>query len=264
MVFGGIVTLINLVLAFVVGVRLLRIGLGDERRPELALAIYFLASAFLSTVCQGLVYGGLIDPRIALDEQVGRVVLGSGILCMAVGGAAVFLFTWQTFRRDSSWARWIAVAGSCLALGGFGFEALHEGFAFRLVPGAGHWAAWLGRTAPMVWVTVESFRYWAVLRRRLRFGLADAVVANRFLIWGIWSAANFVNLVADPVARVVYVTLAGSSTEFVMEVIRPVLIGTMAVTMILGIVSAATLFLTFFPTPAYRRWVAARAGCQAG
>jgi hypothetical protein len=264
MAFGGVVTLLNLILALVVGVRLLRVGLGDERRPELALSVYFLASAFLSTVCQGLVYGGLIDPRLALDEQISRAVLGLGILGMAVGGAAISLFTWQTFRRDSSWARWAALAGSCLALGGFGFEAVHEGFALRLVPGAGHWAAWLGRTVPMVWVTVESFRYWAMLRRRLRFGLADAMVVNRFLIWGIWSAANFVNLAADLVARVVYTTLAGTNTELVMEVIRPVVIGTMAVTMILGIVSAATLFLTFFPTPAYRRWVEARAEAQAG
>jgi hypothetical protein len=259
MAFGGVVTLLNLVLAFVVGARLLRSGLGDERRPELALSIYFLASAFFSTVCQGLVYGGLIDPRLALDEQTSRAVLGLGVLGMAVGGAAVCLFTWQTFRRDSSWARWAALAGSCLALGGFVFEAVNEGFAIRLVPGAGHWAAWLGRTAPMVWLTVESFRYWAKLRRRLRLGLADAVVVNRFLIWGVWSSATFVNLVADPAARGVYMTLAGTSTELVMEVIRPVVIGTMGVTMALGVVSAATLFLTFFPTAAYRRWVEARA-----
>jgi hypothetical protein len=264
MAFGGFVTLLNLVLAFVVGVRLLRVGPGDERHPELALGIYFLASAFLSTVCQGLVYGGVIDPRFALDEHIGRAVLGLGILGMAIGGAAVCVFTWRTFRRDSSWARWAALAGSCLALGGFGFEAVHEGFALRLVPGAGHWTAWLGRTAPMIWVTVESFRYWAILRRRLRFGLADAVVVNRFLIWGIWSAANFVNLAADLIARVVYTTLAGTTTEFVMEVVRPVVIGTMAVTMVLGIVSAATLFLAFFPTAAYRRWVEARAEAKAG
>jgi hypothetical protein len=264
MAFGGLVTLLNLVLALVVGVRLLRIGLGDERHPELALGIYFLASAFLSTICQGIVYGGLIDPHLALDERISRAVLGLGILGMAVGGAAVSIFTWQTFRRDSSWARWAALAGSCLALGGFGFEAVHEGFAFKLVPGAGHWTAWLGRIAPMIWVTVESFRYWAMLRRRLRFGLADAVVVNRFLIWGIWSAATFVNLAADPVARLIYTNLAGTTTELVTEAIRPVLLGTMSVTMILGIVSAATLFLTFFPTAAYRRWVEARAEAKAG
>jgi hypothetical protein len=264
MAFGGIVTLLNLILAFVVGVRLLRVGLGEERRPELALSIYFLASAFLSTICQGIVYGGVIDPRLALDDSIARAVLGLGILGMAIGGAAIFLFTWQTFRRDSSWARRVALAGTCLALGGFAFEALNEGFAFRLVPGPGHWAAWLGRTAPMVWVAVESFRYWSMLRRRLRLGLADAVVVNRFLIWSIWSAATFVNLAADPIARVLYMTLAGTTTEIVMGVVRPVVIGTMAVTMMLGLVSAATLFLTFFPTAAYRRWLERRAEAEAG
>jgi hypothetical protein len=33
---------------------------------------------------------------------------------------------------------------------------------------------------------------------------------------------------------------------------------TIVVTMLLGAVSAVTLFLTFFPTPAYRRWLESR------
>jgi hypothetical protein len=258
MAFGAVVTLLNLVLCLMVGARLLRGGFGRQRSPELALAIYFLASAFLSTVCQGLVYGGLVDPSLALPDRTGRFVLGLGVLGMALGGAAVCVFTWLTFRRDSGWARLAAVAGSLLAIGGWTFEALHEGFAVSLHPGPGHWAAWAGRTGPMVWVGVETFRYWAVLRRRLRFGLAEPVVVNRFLLWGIWSAATFVNLAADLIARVLYMMLAGTTTELVMEVVTPVVIGTMSVTMVLGVVSAITLFLTFFPTAAYRRWLESR------
>jgi hypothetical protein len=34
--------------------------------------------------------------------------------------------------------------------------------------------------------------------------------------------------------------------------------------MVLGAVSAVTLFLTFFPTPAYLRWVESRAGSVSG
>jgi hypothetical protein len=264
MAVGALVTLLNLLLVLVVGVRLLRAGLGADHHPELALGIYFLISAFLSTVCQGLVYGALADPGLALVEHTSRVVLGVGVFGMAVGGVAICIFTWRTFRRESAWARRAAFAGSCLALGGFGFEALHEGFAVSLVPGPGHWVAWLGRTAPMAWVAAESFLYWVRLRRRLRLGLAEPVLVNRFLIWSIWSAANFINLAADLIARVIYTTLAGSSSELVMEVLRPVVIGTMGVTMILGMVSAVTLFLTFFPTPSYRRWVEGRAASLAG
>jgi len=256
MALGGLVTLCNLVLSLAVGLRLLRAGGG---LPERALAAYFLASAFLSVLCQGVVYGGVADPTLALPEAASRLVLGLAILGMAVGAVGVLVFTAITFRPQERWARMAAAAGGALALGGFAAEAALEGFTVVLVPGPGHWLAWAGRTLPMAWVAAESLRYWVLQRRRLRLGLADPLVADRFLLWGIWSAAGFVNLSADVVARVVYTVLAGTTTEMVMEVLRPVVIGTMAVTMLLGVVSATTLFLTFFPTARYRHWVERRA-----
>jgi hypothetical protein len=260
--FSELVTLLNLVLCLVVGTRLLRAGLSAERRPELALAIYFLASAFLSTVCQGLVYGGLFDPTLALPETTSRLVLSIGVLGMAVGGAAMCFFTWRTFRPEAGWARWAAGLGMLLALGGFAVEALLEGFAVSLQPGTGHWIAWAGRTAPVVWLSVESLRYWSMLRRRMHFGLADPVLVNRFLLWGLFSVATLVNLAADPAARVMYTWLGGSATQMDMEIVARLVIGTMGVTMVLGVVSAITLFLTFFPTAGYRRWVESRAALQ--
>lgn len=253
MAFSGVVTLLNLILCLAVGLRMLRAGLGRDRNPELALAVYFLASPFLATICQAIVYGGLVDPRLALPADIGEPVLAVGIFGMAVGGAAVCVFVRLAFRRDSRWARATTAAGIALALCGFAFEALHEGFAITLAPGPGHWTAWAGRTLPMVWLAVESFRYWLVLRRRSRLGLADAVVVNRFLLWGIFSGATSINLAADLIAHVLYATLAGTTTEIVMEVMKPVLIGTMAITMVLGMISAASLCLAFFPPAAYRR-----------
>jgi hypothetical protein len=258
MALSGLVTLLNLVLCLIVGARLLRAGLHADRRPELALAIYFLASPFFSTICQGIVYGGMVDPRLALPEGPSQVVLGLGILGMAVGGAAICAFIAISFWSGSRWAWAIAIAGSALALFGFAFEALHEGFTIRLVPGPGHWTAWAGRTAPMIWLTVESLRYWRMLRRREALGLAEAVVVNRFLLWGIFSAATFVNLAADLIAHTLYTGLAGTSTEMVMEVMKPVLVGTMIVTMILSMISAAALFLTFFSPARYRTWLESR------
>jgi len=257
--FSGLITVANLVLCLLVGARLLRIGCDADRKPERALAVYFLASAFFATVCQAVAYGALVDPRLALPETQSRLVLGAGVLGMAVGAAAVWCFTWLAFRPDDSRARMAAFAGSVLALGGWAFEAMHEGFAITLNPGPGHWLAWLGRTGAAAWVAMESFRYWAMLRRRLRIDLADPVVVNRFFLWGVWSLATFANLSADLVARTLYWSLAETRTELVMEVIEPVVIGTMAVTMVLSIISAVTLFLTFFPSAGYRRWIKQRA-----
>jgi hypothetical protein len=263
MAFSGLVTLLNLVLCLVVGARLLRSGMGSDRGPERALAVYFLASAFFATVCQAVSYGAIVDPRLVLPGNASRWILGFGILGMAIGGSAVAVFTWLSFHRDDATARRAAIAISFVAIGGFVFEALHEGFAIVLSPGPGHWVAWLGRTAPVAWVAVESIRYWLRLRRRLRIGLADPVVVNRFFLWAVWSFATLANLTADPVARLIYRTWAGTGPEVVMAVIEPVVIGTMTVTMVLGVVSAVTLVLTFFPTVAYRNWIARRAGAAA-
>jgi hypothetical protein len=108
----------------------------------------------------------------------------------------------------------------------------------------------------MLWVSIEAFRYYALLRRRLRLGLADPVLTNRFLLWGIWAAAVFLNLSADPVARVAYAVSSGTSSgEVVTEIAAPIVLVTISVTMALGAVSAVTLFLTFFATRSYRRWI---------
>jgi hypothetical protein len=131
-----------------------------------------------------------------------------------------------------------------------------DGFALALFPGLGHWLGWAGRTLPMLWVSIESFRYYLLLRRRLRLGLADPVLANRFLLWAIWAAAVFLNLSADPAARLAYAISAGmGGGELSAEIAAPIVLVTISVTMALGAVSAVTLFLTFFATESYRRWV---------
>jgi len=255
---SGLITVVNLFLCLVVGARLARAGAGPDRGPERALEVYFLASAFFATVCQAIAYGALVDPRLVLPEAQSRLVLGAGVLGMAIGAVAVLCFTWLAFRPGDARARIAVAVGAVLALGGWAAEALNEGFAITLEPGPGHWLAWLGRTAPAAWVTVESFRYWAVLRRRLRIDLADPVVVNRFFLWGVWSLATLINLCADLLSRAIYWSLADSRTEVVMEVIEPVVIGTMGVTMVLSLVSAVTLFLTFFPSDRYREWIVRR------
>ena len=52
----------------------------------------------------------------------------------------------------------------------------------------------------------------------------------------------------------------GSGDIPVAELVAPILFSTILITMILGALSVATLFLTFFPTDGYRRWLSGRAG----
>lgn len=263
LVLGGLVTALNLLLCLMVGLRLLAMARRDGwPAPELSLAIYFLLSAFIATPPQILVYGGMADPRLAVSEPASRALLAFAMFAMAIGAGAIYVFTWKTFRPERFWAKTIVWAGcACLAIG-YALEALLEGFAPVVFAGWGHWVGWAGRTAAMLGVTFESFRYWLMLRRRLRLGLADPVVTNRFFLWSIWAASATLNYVADLASRSFY-WFAFGTVQPVAEHLAATVGPTIIVTMLLGTVSAVTLFLTFFPSPGYRRWIEARSANRA-
>jgi hypothetical protein len=260
---SGLVVFLNLGLAFVVAVRLLRLWSRRGSVPERSLGTYFLASAFLGALPQIIAYGSLSDEAWSLSDFQMRLLLGMAIFGMAVGAAGVYIFTWRTFRAQQLWAGVaVGIGLSALALG-FALEAIHERFALVVIPGLGHWLGWAGRTLPMLWVSIESFRYYTMLRRRLRLGLADPVLTNRFLLWAIWAAAVFLNLAADLLARVAYVVAVGTTSgEVIAESAAPIVMVTISITMVLGAISAVTLFLTFFATDGYRRWLEARSASR--
>src|SRR5262249_49079949 len=196
-------------------------------------------------------------PRLAVSEPVARALLAFAVLAMAIGAAAAYVFTWKTFRAERTFAKVIVAAGcSCLALG-YAIEATVEGFAPVMFAGPGHWLGWLGRTLATAGIAFESFRYWLMLRRRMRLGLADPVVTDRFLLWAVWAGCSTLNFVADLGSRMFYWLWFGT-IQPVPAYLAVFVVPTIAVTMVLGAVSAVTLFLTFFPTPAYLRWVEAR------
>jgi hypothetical protein len=262
LVLAGLVTAVNLVLSLVVGLRLLLRARHGWPAPEVSLAIYFLVSAFLATPPQIVVYGGMGDPRLAVPEPLARALLAFAVAAMAVGAAAAYVFTWKTFRPERTFAKVIVAAGiACLAVG-YAIEA-GEGFAPVMFAGPGHWIGWLGRTVATLGIAFESFRYWSMLRRRLRLGLADPVVTNRFLLWGVWAACSTLNFVADLASRSIYWLVFGT-IQPVPEYLAATVAPTIAITMALGCVSAVTLFLTFFPTRTYLRRVEARAATITG
>lgn len=260
---SGIVTFLNLALSLVLGIRLLRQFVQQRASHELYLALYFLLAAFASAFLQVLAYGSLIDPRLDWAIPHRAMILGVGMLSMQLGVAGAYLFVWSTFRPDARWSRLLVIVGiGCMGVG-LAWEGLFEGFEIRLMAGPGHWLGWAGRTLAFVWMPYESFRYWRLMRRRVRLGLADPVLANRFLLWSIFGVGAFIAFAADLFARVTYLAIAGTPA-LVMEIIEPVVRVTVSVTMISNIVSAAALFLTFFPLAGYRRWVIARSPLSDG
>ena len=84
------------------------------------------------------------------------------------------------------------------------------------------------------------------MRRRLRLGLADPVVVNRFLLWATMALAVFTGIVLNTVALAMHVDILKSPL---------VLFGSSCT----GLTQAVMLFLAFLPPRAYLAWVRSRA-----
>ena len=254
---GGLVTALILVLSLVIGIRLLRVG-ARSKGPERWLGVYFLAASLLGTIFSSVLYMGWADPTLEVPATWRPPLQALHITAHSAGLFGIWVFTWRTFRPNSTWVRGVVIGVAATLVLSFVLIGIDDGFAVHIVPGPVYWFSLAVRVAGVAWMSAESFRYGALLRRRLRLGLADPLVTNRFLLWGIWAATVTLLNLSDPLARVWYCAVAGTTTELVPEVARHMIVIVVAVTSALGIVAAGCLFLTFFPTAAYRRWVLSR------
>ena len=258
-VIGGLVGGGNLVLSAIIGVRLLRLARNASAGPEIWLALYFLVAAFLGMGLSNFVYMSWADAAMALPDDVSRVLNALYIFGTTAGMGCLYVFTWLTFRRDDAWARVLVGTVAVVMVAGYVGIAMSGDFTLSLVPGAAYWITWAARTSVFLWLLIESFRYWSLLRRRLRLGLADPLVANRFLLWGIWSSVMLLTGLIDPLARLWYVLNVGAGSQWVPELARPIAVMLVTVSSGLLLLAVITLYLTFFPTQRFRCWVERRA-----
>jgi hypothetical protein len=225
-----------LAVSLTVGTRLLLQARRTRKVPELAMGLNFLLAGFLGYA--------LVVAAESLHLLPGRLAgFGSffGVSGISIGGAFVCLFTQQVFHPQ----RRVAQVAVALVTGWFGLaivgawilnvEKAQPGFGVWL----GHWGTHVGLLAAYGWSTGESLRYYALMRRRVQVGVGDALVANRFLLWGIGTFAT------------VLVTLLYMGMQLLGHYELPAsLVG---VSSLLVLVSAIAEWLAFFPPQSYRK-----------
>jgi hypothetical protein len=234
------------------GQRLVRSGLG-ARGAELWLGTFFLA------VAAGL----LVRFALALGIDLGVDAVAANVtaqLAIQAGGCAFAAFVWQTFRPAEPWARtlWIgvcAVLGLVLVLFYFTGAYASQSHPFYMVLS--------GSLALLfAWGFVESLLYYRLMLRRAALGLADPIVANRFLLFSAWTGACVVlPLVMTTVRAISFVNGGGAApggglslqpeAAWTLQVIRLAVV-------LLGPVLAVGSWLCFFPPHRYVRWIEAR------
>jgi hypothetical protein len=245
-----VATLLFVLVSAAVALRLVLLSLATRRKPELLLGLGILGTAVLG-------YGTMIAAQLMRGETnavassfAERAVQGAGEILHDAGATMMVLFVVTVFRPGEHWAKALAAALLASLWGGNLGWQLENGFRSAGI-GNGFW--WLRYaviwTYPL-WTMVESYRYYALMRRRLALGLGDALVTNRFLLWGtgslgtalaIWISSLSFFLIDRPEQLAAWSPVIEVSTASV------------------GVLTVAIFYLTFLPPAWYRHWVAAAA-----
>ena len=230
------------VVSLVTGVRLLLLARRTGELPELLIGLAVLGIGPL-----GYGLSMLASAAAGWSAITGATIQGSAFVAIFIGSAAQCLFVWYVFRRQAVWARPLVYAMITMLATAYAMDILEHGLVNRSHDGFWYRAGMFLRLLVMVWSSVESLLYWSRLRRRLRLGLADPVVTNRFLLWGLSSAAAFFG----SALIFVFATLTG---------VDPNQIPSLTLTASLhGLVAAVAMWFAFQPPAFYVRWLEGRA-----
>jgi len=172
--------LATLLASAAVGARLLWLGWGRPGSPESLLGLALFSGGAISFPLVGAASHTGLAPELRVQLGVASY---AACYVMLLGKAA---FVWTVFRRGERWAA--ALFGA--------FCVAPVAFLAAQLQAAGLGAYYLESRGPMawnqlalwlcdLWATAESLRYFALMRRRQRIGLADPLVTDRFRLFGL-------------------------------------------------------------------------------
>jgi len=228
------------VVSSVVGIRLLLLSHRTRQLPELLIGVGILGIGPLGF---GLSMLAAVPGRSTLP---GVTLVGCSFLALFIGATSQYLFAWYVFRLRDAWARPLCVAAVLLLAGAYAGDILSNGLINRTRGGAFFWIGTILRVGVLGWNAAESFAYWLRMRRRLRLGLADPVVTNRFFLWGLGSGFAFLGSCIGGAA----IAATGFSSSR--------LPGLALLLSVHGGLAAIAMWLAFVPPRRYRRWIERR------
>ncbi len=228
---GGSFLLVSAILS----IRLLSLAYRNRALPELLLGLSFLLGGTL---------GAVIEANAGIVAQQG----GDGGLMLGIGKGfslvAMFtnaLFTYWVFRRGhmaGKCAIALIVSLTSVAYVGHGFTGA---FVTGFVEPLWFWVEFVGRIVGPAWLGIEAFLYYQTMQRRVAIGLAEPIVANRFLLWTIASSTGIVFLATSVPPMFLTEGLLADIDMFIFAAA--------------GLATACAYWLAFFPPNAYREFI---------
>jgi hypothetical protein len=222
------------------GLRVLRLAWSGGAIPHYMVGLYFLAMGVGAPPALLAGDPGAVPPHLATFAMAG----GHAVLSLGFGALAVF--AWTCFGPTSFWRQLLALGlcGSLVALW------IAQGVIERFAPPGDVVvrAAALTRSAVLAWAFGESLRYHVLMRRRVAVGIADPVVANRFLLWAFWTGGMLAAIGVAIAVRFLIPDFGIAATAEQRALVVSAVAGTASL-------SALALWLAFFPPRAYVAWI---------
>jgi hypothetical protein len=226
----------------IIGVRLLRLA---ARTRELTDFLVGFSLVLLCCVSYPLT---LLATLADLSLPAMKAASMASTVAAGVGWSCVCLFTQRVFRAGDAWARALAWLGAAAiaVLASLGLAYVAEAADRTALVRTSNPAFWCTAIALFVyvWTSYEGFRCWDQARRRMKLGLAEPLVADRFLMWGFVGAFALLSVGPSFVDA-----LLGNAPGALSRL-------TAAVG---GLGASIALQLAFLPPASYRRWVERRA-----
>lgn len=219
-----------------VGADLIRRSTKTRGLPE-----FFLGLAF---VFNGLSYLFSDLPIILENEAIVNQFSFIGRTFAALCALTIAAFTWRVFRVEASWAKWAFWIDGALLLLGLTIAAIERDWVgAHPLTYKGFWLEWVGGILPFIWLAAESLHMYSRTRRKVRLGLGDPIVSNRFFLIGLYGAlATF----TYPIFLWLYILYERNGTWSDSWI---------AFAGVVEVFSLAALWISFAAPAFYRRWV---------
>jgi hypothetical protein len=226
-----------------VGVRLLAQWGRTRELPELLLGI--------GVLCIGPVGFGLVMLATAAgagDPTAPSFVGGLSAVAVAGGASAKAIFNWRIYHPRSRGVAALSFAAIALLALAIVADAITTGFS----PASWMQPGWmmlrqLVQIGVLLWGAGEALLWWRRMGRRLKVGLGDPIVANRFLLWAIGAGMAGTGSLVGMLVGLAY----GQPMNEL-----PLLTLSLS---LFGMASAVSLWLAFATPEWWKRWVIANA-----
>jgi hypothetical protein len=223
----------------IASLRLIRLNRRTHERPELLLGVYFGFSGAYYLVYNLPSIFGFPSWSPAFEWWVIEWIYVLGVF-------PYLFFLRSVFRPEAAWAGALVGFCSVLLLVGTVMGGV-DGTAIYSLDNPWFLVQWVGYTLPTAWMCWEALLSRQGARKRVRLGLCEPIVANRYLLLALFGGFQFLACLAD---LSIAADISGSQA---VSLISDALLGGSE------IASVAVLWLAFFPPRFYTNWITRRA-----